>query len=105
MSAYNPVAYITYSDVGGFPAGTVVDHIVVALMDSTGKVTESQQVPAATSTVTFAGTYASGTYTIAAQGFGAASVPLASAAVSAPFTITTAPVTITLSLPNAVSVA
>ena len=99
------VVSITYADSAAtFPAGTVVDHIVVSIADTAASppVLVSQNVPAATATVTFANV-APGTYTATAQAVDATGAALGAAA-TATFTVA-APATISVSLPASVSVA
>jgi hypothetical protein len=94
-------ANLVYADVPGFPVGDSVDHVLVSL---TGPSTDTQQVAPGTAQVVFSGTYQAGSYTVTAQAFAPTGAALGSAAVSAPFTLTGAPTTITLSLPSAVTV-
>lgn len=93
---------ISYADTPGFPAGSSVDHVLVNLVDAgSGTVVASQSVAPGTGSVSFAN-IAPGTYTANAQAFPASGAGYGSAVVSAPFTVA-APVTVTLSLPSAVT--
>jgi hypothetical protein len=94
----NEVGAITYADVPGFPAGTVVDHILVTATDAAIPPVNpmlTQSVPEGTATVTFTG-IAFGAYTFSVQAETAAGQPLGTA-VTGKFTVV-APV-VTLSLP------
>ena len=95
------VATLVYSDVTGFPTGSVVDHILVTLTGTNSVNNQSQSVAPSTATVTFS-TVAADTYTVSAQAFPATGAGYGTAVVSAPVT-STGPVTITLSLPASVS--
>lgn len=98
----NAVATLTYADVPGFPAGSVVDHVDVSIKDASGAVTTQHVAPAATS-VTFENV-AAGTYTASANGVDAGGNVLGTP-LSATFTISAGPATISLSLPSTLSVA
>jgi len=92
----NAIGAITYADVAGFPAGSVVDHIAVTLTDAGGVVT-GQNVPPGTATVTFTNV-AAGTYATSIAAKSAAGVTFGTA-VTGTFTVD-APATVNLSLPN-----
>lgn len=87
---------VSYADVGGFPAGSAVDHITVSI-----SATQSQDVPAATASVSFADV-APGDYTATASAKDATGAVLGTPA-TASFTVV-APATVTLSLPATVTV-
>lgn len=91
-------AALTYADVPGFPAGSVVDHVSVSV---SGAADAKQDVPAGTASVDF--DLDAGDYVASAQAFDAAGNGLGTA-VSAKFTID-APQTVSLSLPASVTVA
>ena len=92
----NAIGAITYADVAGFPAGSVVDHIAVTLTDAGGVVT-GQNVPPGTATVTFTNV-AAGTYTTSVAAKSASGATFGTA-VTGTFTVD-APATVNLSLPN-----
>lgn len=102
MSAtQNAVAAITYAAQGGFPAGSVVDHILVTCTAHTpANSPPSQTVPPATATVTFVN-LTPDTYVVAAQAFPATGTGFGTA-VQASITITST-ATVSLSLPSAVA--
>jgi len=86
---------ISYTDVPGFPAGSVVDHIIVTVVGTANTLPNMQAVPPGTASVSF--DLAADDYTVSAQGFPATG-PGFGLAVSTTFTITAA-ATISLSLP------
>ena len=86
---------ITYADMPGFPAGSIVDHIVVTVVGTVNTLPNMQAVPPGTASVTF--DLIADDYTVSAQGFGADGTAFGKP-VSTTFTIT-APATISLSLP------
>lgn len=90
---------ITYTDVPGFPAGSVVDHIVVTVVGTANSLPNMQAVPPGTASVSF--DLAADDYTVSAQGFPVTG-PGFGQAVTTAFSIT-APATISLSLPATVS--
>ena len=93
----NALVSIAYSDVAGFPADAVVDHITVTCSGSNpANSAPAQAVPPATATVTFAN-LTPDTYTITAQGFPATGAGWGSP-VSTTITIKST-ATISLSLP------
>jgi len=98
------IVTIAYSDVAGFPAGSVVDHVAVSITNTTDSppVSSTQNVAPGTGTVTFPnldpGSY---TYSISAQD---ASNSVYGTAVTGTFTIS-APATVTLSIPATATVA
>lgn len=99
------VASITYAlSAPTFPAGTVVDHIAVSISDPalSPPVSVTQNVAPDTASVTFANV-APGTYTASAVAQDATGAALG-VAVTVSFTVS-APATIALSLPSAISVA
>ena len=98
----NAVASITYADVAGFPAGSVVDHVLVTCDGTvTANSQPSQTVPPGTVTVTFAN-LTPDTYTLTAQAFSPVSGSGYGTAVSTTITITST-ATISLSLPASMS--
>ena len=92
----NATGAITYADVGGFPAGSVVDHIAVTLTDAAGVVT-GQNVPPGTATVTFANV-APGTYTTSVSAKSSTGATFGTP-VTGSLTVD-APATVSLALPN-----
>lgn len=92
---------ISYTDVPGFPAGSIVDHIVVTVTGTAAGNTlpNMQAVPPGTASVTF--DLIADDYTVSAQGFAADGTGFGKP-VSTTFTITAA-ATISLSLPATVS--
>ena len=90
------VLAITYAEVPGFPAGSVVDHIVATV---TGAASSSQSVAPGTSSVSFS--LAAGSYTFSVQAADASGAFFGSP-VTGSFTIT-APATVSLSLPASVT--
>ena len=95
---------ITYGDVPGFPAGTVLNAIIASLTETsvTPPVSTSQKVPPGTPSIVFTDVDP-GTYTMTVNG-----VDPSGAVLGSPFTGTftiTAPTTVTLSLPASVTVA
>lgn len=98
----NLIESITYApSAPTFPAGTVVDHILCTLTGSTTPAI-SQSVAPLTASVTFPNVPAD-SYTVTAQAMDATGAPLGTA-VSTTITIT-APATISLNLPSAVTAA
>jgi hypothetical protein len=98
----NLIESITYTPSSPtFPAGTVVDHILCTL---TGAATPavSQSVAPLTATVTFPNV-AADTYTVTAQAIDATGAPLGTAVSTT--LVVTAPATISLNLPSAVTAA
>ena len=95
----NALLAILYSDVPGFPAGSAVSHIVASI---TGAVTpvQTQTVAPGAPSVTFASVPAD-TYTYSVAGVDSAGNTYGTA-VTGTFTVT-APATVTLSLPSAVT--
>lgn len=97
----NAVLSISFGDVPGFPAGSIVDHVLVtASAVDPANSPAAQSVAPATASVTFANLNAD-TYTFTAQAFPAAGSGFG-APVSVVFTIT-APATVSLSLPSDMS--
>ena len=91
---------ITYADSGPiFPAGTVVDHLVLTVTDPTGK-TATQSVAESAPSVSLSLT-ASGSYTASLQAVDVSGAALG-AAVSTTFTIAAA-AEVSLSLPSALT--
>lgn len=90
---------ITYGPVGGFPLGTVLDHLRMTI---TGVSTpaQSQSVPPNTSPIVFASVPAD-TYTYLLESIDSTGAVLATRGGS--FTVA-APATVTLQLPGAVTV-
>ena len=89
------IGTIAYADVPGFPEGSVVDHVLVSIINSTGGVAQ-QSVAPSTASVTFDGV-AAGDYTYSIQAF-----PVSGAGFGTPVTgsfTVAAPATITLALP------
>lgn len=100
-------ATVTYTEVGGFPSGSVVDHVFSQLINnSTGMSVENQDVAPGTTSVVFSGTYPAGSYLIIAQAMGSAgdASPLAPPVLSTNFDLPGTPVTISLLIPSAVTV-
>jgi hypothetical protein len=89
---------VSYSDVPGFPEGSVVDHVLVTLTGTDPANTQSQTVAPGTTSVTFA-SVAPDTYTVSAQAFPATGAGYGVAAVSNSVVVS-APVTVTLSIPS-----
>jgi len=89
---------VSYSDVAGFPAGSVVDHVVVTATEAAGA-SLTQSVAPGTASVTFDLT--PGTWDISAQGFPAVGAGFGKPAVLSGFVVAV-PVTVTLSLPSAI---
>ena len=96
----NAIAVVTYADVPGFPSGSAVSHIVATITDSKGVAT-TQTVAPGTATVEF-DNVAPDAYSISVAGVDSSGAVLGSP-ITGTFTIT-APATVTLSLPSAVSV-
>jgi hypothetical protein len=96
------VGTLTYADVPGFPAGTVVDHVVVSVSDTSVSppTSTSQNVPPGTTSVTFADLDA-GSYTFQVSAVDSSGVALGTP-ITGSFTVT-APATVTLNLPSAAS--
>jgi hypothetical protein len=96
----NALASISYAPVEGFPVGSVVDHIVVTITGANTPA-QTQNVAPGTGVVDFANVPAD------SYGFSVAAVDAAGntfgTAVTGTFTIT-APQTVTLSLPSAVTI-
>jgi hypothetical protein len=92
---------ITYANVAGFPAGSVVDHIKVTCTGTTTGVQPVLSLPSSTASATYT-VPGPDTYTFTAQGFpltgGGFGTP-----VSATLTITSG-TTVSLSLPAAMTV-
>lgn len=95
----NAIASIVYTDVPGFPAGSVVDHVVVTVTSSGAS--QSQNVPPGTTSVTFEN-LADGDYTLSVAGVDASGNTLGTPATGS-FTLSTGPTTVTLSLPASVT--
>jgi hypothetical protein len=99
----NALISLVYSVIAGFPAGSVVDHILVTVTGATAGATPlSQKLAPDASSVTFANLPAD-TYTVTAQGFPAIGAGFGTPA-GTTFTIT-APATVSLSLPATVTAA
>lgn len=92
-------AAITLSPVGGFPAGTVVNHLLLTAVGSNPANTFSTNLPATATTGSLSGV-AADTYAVTVQ---AQDINNTNLGPPAKGTITVAPPTITLNLPTAVS--
>jgi hypothetical protein len=94
---------IVYGDVAGFPTGTVVDHVIVSATAATVVNSPAPQtVPPGTAAVTFSGLNPD-TYTVSAQAIAADGTPIGPAA-SVVVTVTSAVVTVSLSIPASIAV-
>ena len=98
----NAVATLTYADVPGFPAGSVVDHVDVSITNTATSAVTTQHVAPGTAAVTFSNVDP-GSYTASAQALDGSGNTLGTA-VTASFSIT-APGTVSLSLPASLVVA
>jgi len=100
----NAVLTLTYADsTPSFPEGTVIDHIVVGITDTSASppVSSTTNVaPGTTSPITFLNV-APGTYTASAQAVDASGAALGGAATTT-FTVA-APTTVSLSLPASIT--
>jgi hypothetical protein len=92
---------IVYTDVPGFPAGSVVDHIVATVTGTANTTPVTQNAPPGTASIVFPSLPAD-TYTFSVGGTDAAGTVFGTA-VTGSFTITE-PTTVTLSLPSTVDV-
>ena len=92
---------ITLGPVDGFPSGTVVDHIAVTVTAAFLAAPQTQNIPPSQSSLVITGE-AAGTYQYSVVGQDAANNALGTP-VTGSFTLS-APATITLQLPTAVSV-
>ena len=99
----NAALSIAYNSVAGFPAGSVVDHINVALTakNNTANTPPAKNVAPGTANVTFTG-LAPDTYQIAVQAMPATGSGFGTPA-SGSITITQVNTTISLSLPSTVT--
>lgn len=95
------VGALTYADVPGFPAGSVLDHIVVSVTDTSVSptTTVSQNVAPGTASVSF--DLEAGSYSFTVAGVDASGVVFGTP-VTGSFSVT-APATVSLSLPSAAS--
>jgi hypothetical protein len=94
---------ISYSDVPGFPEGTVVDHVLVSLVATTNtNNNQSQSVPNGTTAAVF--TLNPDTYTVSVWGVSAGGQHLGSPATATFVVAAPVPVTITVNLPTGVTV-
>ena len=96
----NAVLAISYTVVPGFPSGSVVDNIVATVTGTLNATPVVQKAPADSASITFAGLPAD-TYTYSVAGVDAAGNVFGTP-VSGSFTLV-APVTVSLSLPSAVT--